>query len=215
MGEKTSLMLDPSLLLPLLSVASCLTYHFGDGSFFVGTVDEGGRPKQGVLYRKKDQVHYNGSYEGGLYHGEGIWYGEGGESYRGQFRQGEASGLGLWSNEKSGETIEGQFANGSVSGEALWLRPAIGLRIKGIFRRGHAHGKGDVIWDDNGYRFSTHFKKGYPHGQAVLTQENNTELWTGQFINGVAKGPTVDEIDWIATLFKEHPFRSNIRLSDI
>ena len=93
-------------------------------------------------------MRYNGSYERGLYHGEGSWYGEGGEEYQGEFREGEASGRGVWRNSKTGERLEGQFRRGMVSGNAVWHKPGIGVRLKGVFRRGHAHGPGVVTWED-------------------------------------------------------------------
>ena len=140
------------LLLPFHCVCSSLTYHYGDGSYFTGTVDGDGRPKEGVQYSREEYLRYNGSYEGGEYHGEGSWYGEGGESYQGQFRWGEASGRGVWTNGKTGERVEGQFENSMVSGEAVWYRPGLGVRLEGVFKRGYAHGPGVVIWNNSGYR---------------------------------------------------------------
>ena len=80
-----------------------------------------------------------------IVHWEGSWYREGGESYPGQFRGGEASGRGVWTNGKTGERVVGQFKNGTVSGEAVWYRPSLGVRLEGVFKRGHAHGEGEVI----------------------------------------------------------------------
>ena len=147
-------MFYPSLftMLSCLGLCSSLTYHYGDGSFYVGTVDGDGRPREGVQYSREGGVRYNGSYMGGQYHGEGRGYGEGGESYHGQFIGGEASGRGVWTNERTGERVAGLFKNGAVSEKAVWYRPDIGVRIEGVFRRGHAHGPGDVVWNDTDYR---------------------------------------------------------------
>ena len=150
--SKVNIYLAVTILLPVICLSKSLTYYYGDGSYFAGTVDEEGRPREGVQYSRKDYVSYNGSFVGGLYHGDGSWYGEGGESYQGQFRGGEASGRGVWTNGKTGERVEGQFENGTVSGEAVWYRPGIGVRLEGVFKRGHAHGPGVVIWDDTVYR---------------------------------------------------------------
>ena len=141
-----------SILLTFLSVSFSLTYHYGDGSYYVGSVDGEGRPMEGVQYNKEGYVRYNGSYVGGLYHGEGSWFGDVGDSFQGQFRRGEANGRGVWNNLKTWNRIEGMFENGTLSGQAVWSRPDLGVRLEGVFRRGHAHGKGVVLWDDTGYR---------------------------------------------------------------
>jgi len=204
--------------LPLLvsSSPSSLTYHYGDGSYYTGAVDSEGRPREGVLYSRAGHVSYNGSYERGLYHGEGSWYGEGGEKYQGEFRGGEASGKGVWTDKNTGEKVEGQFKNGMVSGEAVWDRPVHGVRLEGVFKRGHAHGHGVVVWPDMGYKFSSQFKKGYPHGIAVLSYPNSTTAWTGRFTNGVPKEEVAEQdIKKIFDFFTEHPFRSKIKLTNI
>ena len=81
------------ILLPIQCVPSItLTYYYGDGSYFTGSVDGEGRPSDGVFYSSKNTMSYNGSYVSGLYHGNGSWYGEGGEEYHGQFRRGGRRG---------------------------------------------------------------------------------------------------------------------------
>ena len=40
----------------LIPVLQCLTYHYGDGTYFRGTVDSTGRPAEGELYTKDQQL---------------------------------------------------------------------------------------------------------------------------------------------------------------
>ena len=42
----------------LIPVLQCLTYHYGDGTYFRGTVDSTGRPAEGELYTKDQQLRY-------------------------------------------------------------------------------------------------------------------------------------------------------------
>ena len=72
-----------TILLSTASLCSNITYHYGDGSYYIGTVGREGRPKEGVMYSKEGTRRYNGSYERGLYHGEGTWYGDRGNEYKG------------------------------------------------------------------------------------------------------------------------------------
>ena len=141
------------ILLPIQCVPSItLTYYYGDGSYFTGSVDGEGRPSDGVFYSSKNTMTYNGSYVSGLYHGNGSWYGEGGEEYHGQFRRGEASGRGVWTNGNTGERVEGEFENGTVNGEGVLYRAGERVRLEGVFKRGHAHGPATVYWGDTGER---------------------------------------------------------------
>jgi len=197
-------------IIPLLYPSISLTYFYGDGSYFSGSVDEEGQPREGAFYEKKESLIYNGSFVDGLYHGVGSWFGGRGESYQGEFRRGEASGGGVWTNMNTGERVEGQFENGLVNGKAVWYKPAQGVRLEGVFKRGHAHGPGVVYWDGTGYRLSSQFKKGYPHGQAVLSLPNNTVAWEGVFTNGVTEQEVEQELRTLFTFFTEKPFRSRM-----
>merc|ERR1712039_900025 len=82
-------------VLPVLQCLTSLTYHFGDGTYFRGTVDNTGRPAQGELYTKDQQLRYNGTWRGGLFHGKGVWK-EAGHTYKGGFLYGKAAGEGVW-----------------------------------------------------------------------------------------------------------------------
>ena len=72
-----------------------------------------------------------------------------------------------------------------------------------------------LILKTNILRLSSVFKKGYPHGQAVLSYPNNTAAWRGQFMNGVTRGEAGQDIQHLFAFFMEHPFRTNVRLSNI
>ena len=72
-----------------------------------------------------------------------------------------------------------------------------------------------IAIEQNICRPSSVLKKGYPHGQAVLSYPNNTAAWAGQFRNGVTRGEVDQEIKQQFGFFMEHPFRTNIRLSNI
>ena len=79
-----------------------MTYHYGDGSYFIGTVDRclhligwidkyslpigyrHGRPSQGEYY-ENGMLRYNGSWHEGKYDGSGVLFGENGDFYEGHF----------------------------------------------------------------------------------------------------------------------------------
>jgi len=182
-----------------------LTYYYGDGSYFNGTVDSMGRPRQGELYTENQQLRYNGSFKEGLFHGEGVWAGQGGHRYTGQFMYGKAAGWGVWVTGR-GERIEGQFQNHTVNGEATWSWPREGTRMVGVFKRGYAHGPGTLYFQD-GSRFVGTFKKGYPNGPSQVISANNSLIWAGNFTNGALDGEVGENLEEKFTHFHNYPLR--------
>lgn len=194
------------------SVCSGLTYFYGDGSYFEGTVDINGKPQQGLLFNHDKVIQYNGTFKDGLYHGSGIWYGEGGHVYQGQFLYGKANGEGVWTT-GAGERIVGQFLNHAVNGEAVWSWPKMGggVRMEGMFKRGHAHGDGIMYYGD-GTRFEGEFKKGYPNGDGKLVEGfNNTVIWSGSLNNGWPEGEITTRQKTLFEHFHTHPLRNVYR----
>lgn len=189
----------------LVPILHSLTYQYGDGSYFNGTVDYMGRPSQGELYSQNQQLRYNGSFKQGQYHGEGFLAGQKGHSYTGQFMYGKASGRGVWVTRK-GERIEGEFLNHTVNGEATWTWPSEGTRMEGVFKRGYAHGPGTLYFQD-GSRFEGHFKKGYPNGPGEVLSGNNTLLWKGTFSNGAFEGEVGEKLRNKFAHFHANPLR--------
>jgi len=188
----------------LIPVLQCLTYHYGDGTYFRGTVDSTGRPAEGELYTKDQQLRYNGSWRGGLFHGRGVWN-EGGHTYTGGFLYGKAAGEGVWVTEK-GERIEGHFQNHTVNGKAVWSWPGEGSHMEGSFKRGYAHGPG-VLYFSDGSRFEGSFKKGYPNGQGAVKLSNDSVLWEGTFTNGAPDEQVGDGLQTLFTHFHTYPLR--------
>ena len=61
-------------------------YNFADGSYFTGSVDTLGRPRQAEYY-SNGVLKYNGSFLDGQYHGYGEYYDDDGQQYHGQFHR--------------------------------------------------------------------------------------------------------------------------------
>ncbi len=120
------------LILVILSLqnAAGLRYNFGDGSYYVGSVDKGGRPSglgkyfdsSGTLGKKsKHQLNgsqssksilfleYEGEFAAGLRHGQGTLYYRSGSVYHGQFRYGKPDGPGVL-KKKNGDQIIGNYS---------------------------------------------------------------------------------------------------------
>lgn len=203
---------SPLLVTILLSACSGLTYFYGDGSYFQGTVDMMGRPSEGALFNRDKGVKYNGTFKNGLYHGDGTWYGENGHKYEGEFKYGSGNGKGIWTTIK-GEKISGNFVNHTVNGAAVWEWPQMGdrVRMEGLFKRGHAHGPGVMYYGD-GTRFEGTFKKGYPNGLGKLIgHDNGTVLWSGSLVDGWPEGEITVREKELFSHFHTHPLRNVYR----
>jgi len=205
MSRPLAIRLSLWLVLLCPHVLQSLTYHYGDGSYFTGSVDSMGRPSQGLLYTEKQTLRYNGTFKGGQFHGSGTWEGDGGHKYTGQFFYGKAHGKGVWTTAE-GDIIDGQFKNHTVSGEAVWSWPGDGSRMEGVFKRGYAHGPG-VLYFKDGSRFEGLFKKGYPNGPGRVLSANASLLWSGSFTNGAPEGEVEDDLQPLFDHFHKYPLR--------
>merc|ERR1712156_320934 len=73
-----------------------LTYLYADGSRYEGQVNEKGQPVGlGLMYNNTGELVYNGSFVDGNWDGEGVWHGQSGEIYKGNFKGGRAHGFGM------------------------------------------------------------------------------------------------------------------------
>jgi len=187
-----------------------LTYYYGNGSHYIGDVDNHGRPSgDGLYYTKRGGLMYNGTFTAGVFDGQGTWYGDEGHRYEGGFSWGMGNGNGTWQTPR-GDVITGNFRNHSLHGEAVWLFAPDSShrleRMEGQFRRGMAHGEGEVIFRD-GSRLEVTFKKGYPHGIGKLFSQDEVKLWEGLVWNGTPVGVVPDDIGDLFNDFHLNPLR--------
>jgi len=173
------------LLLVVVVNPKRIIYNYGDGSYYIGSVDENGRPSgEGEFHNSTGQLTYKGNFTGGNWHGWGTWYGKHGDIYEGEFVGGQGDGRGTWYTDKN-EMIVGEFKNHTVHGQATWYYgPDKSIRLHGSFKRGHVHGNG-TMYMKNGRRYVGMFKKGYAHGLGKLLNEEGDVIFKGNFKNGV------------------------------
>lgn len=209
-----SLHLAPKVFLWIFLLCSdvCgLRYDFGDGRYYVGSVDESGRPNgRGLFFNSSGSLEYDGEFLNGLPHGQGTWFGADGSVLKGQFKEGHSDGPAQLTI-KNGDVFEGDFLDLKPHGNVEYIRhfseddesdqddqePKI-TRIVGEFRYGMPHGsvtvwygKGDPRMNSsmelkNGIKIEGTFRMGRPHGHARIVDlsENEKVLYDGKFLNG-------------------------------
>jgi len=165
-----------------VKVILCLTYNYGDGSFYVGEVDEQGRPDgPGKFYNTSGNLEYDGEFFEGVPHGVGTWYGADGSMYQGKFVYGRSSGQATMIT-ANGDQVEGEFLDMKAHGNVVMTSSSTKNRNK---QRTIVQ-KPEVV-DDEGTPTLT----GNGGGQIVKLQ--------GQFRHGMAHGKL--------TLWYKDPFR--------
>jgi len=103
-------------------VTLSLKYYYGDGSYFIGDVDDHGRPSgHGEFHNTSGALEYDGEFFEGHPHGYGTWYGEDGTVFKGQFRYGRSSGKATYSK-PNGDKLEGDFLNLRPHGSIVFTK---------------------------------------------------------------------------------------------
>ena len=124
--------------------------------------------KEGKGEEKTNEYFYEGDFVNDLRHGNGkiTFYNNKGESYEGQYTNGELTGKGfyIW---KNNHTYSGDFVNGKMHGRGIYKWPD-GNQYEGEYINNIKEGQGEFRWKD-GRIYKGSFKKGQPHGKGLLT----------------------------------------------
>lgn len=177
-----------------------LKYNYGDGSYYVGSVDENGRPSgRGRYHNASGELEYEGQFLNGLRHGPGTWHGQDGSVFEGQFIYGRSEGPGLLVR-NNGDRVTGDFLNRRPHGKISIVTAQDGegsreqdqaevTRIEGQFRHGMAHGH-STVWIGPRFRYEGAFRMGKPHGLVRIVDEDDEDevIYEGKFINGRPSG---------------------------
>merc|ERR1719412_1479787 len=178
------------LALIYFQVTLGLKYYYGDGSYFIGEVDEQGRPSgHGQFHNTTGALEYDGEFSEGHPHGYGTWFGEDGTVFKGQFRYGRSSGKAICLK-PNGDRIEGDFLNLRPHGSIVFTKAIFGDE-KEKHRNGNKEHKtdytnteGSKIVKENNSPFG---KKNLPL-DSVIRNTGKISRIEGEFRNGMAHG---------------------------
>lgn len=165
-----------SLIFTFTTVVESITYNYGDGSHYIGDVDQDtGRPVgYGRYYNKTKELEYEGEWEYGMMNGNGTWYGLNGETLEGEFVNNTAHGH-VKHTTVRGDVYIGEFRNHRASGKGILIMND-GQRIEGQFKHGMVHGKATWI-GPNGYKLEGKFRMGRPSGYCRLYDEEGNMIY--------------------------------------
>ncbi|WPZ36983.1 peptidoglycan-binding protein [Thalassobaculum sp. OXR-137] len=137
-----------------------------------------------VLNGAWQQDSYEGGFQAGRLHGQGVYTWVSGDRYEGGFSDGMATGRGVFSF-ADGSRYEGDWRDSDFNGRGVFTDGA-GYRYEGDFKDGKQSGQG-VATFANGYRYEGDWRDDDFNGRGVLTSPNG-DRYEGDFRHGDYNG---------------------------
>lgn len=182
---------------------------FQDGAFRGAITDENdliysyndGIPLSGnYTISWSNGVSYEGDFQNGLPHGQGVIYYEDGSKYEGEFKSGKPDGRGKMSY-SDGSIDIGEFRNGYSHGECT-RRHKNGEMYKGRMDQGESSGYGIWYFADGG-KYEGEFVQGRFCGKGIMTFAGGIQI-QGEFMNDAlisSNGAQIGDAQFILELF--------------
>lgn len=169
-------------------------YEWTDKSTYLGYVKNGMRDGEGKYVNKAEGVEYNGEWQNGLRHGEGILKYKNGSIYEGQWAYGQKSGKGKMTY-ASGNYYDGEWKNNKRNGEGVMHWKTTNEKYTGHWDDGYQSGFGTHIWLEGSgenkllrNRYVGYWRKGLRHGQGTFYYSNGSKYegeWHDNLKHGV------------------------------
>ena len=112
---------------------------------------------------------YNGFWENGRRHGEGVFQYKNGDMYSGWWKHGEKEGTGSYVFKSTGMKLFGEWKAGNIS-TGRWVYPN-GMYYEGTFKNNKPEGKGEWVFK-NGNKLDGN----YSQKEKELTEEEQAEV---------------------------------------
>ncbi len=151
---------------------------------YEGNFKNGFESGQGMLYNDGGNLVYNGSWENGLFNGDGTLT-KPSEIYKGSFLNGKKQGKGSLENLLDSSSYVGDFKNDLENGFGTYISKE-GLKYVGDFKNSHFNGKGKIYIDGKTLTFDGSFKDSKWDGPGIYYLENGTV--EGNFVNSKMNG---------------------------
>lgn len=128
---------------------------------------------------KKRIARYEGTFKNGMYDGEGLYYYENGDRYKGGFKADKMHGYGVYEFFQSGDRYQGEFREDRMDGKGIYYTRK-GNRYEGNFKNGKLFGEGKLIRRD-GEVFIGSFRDDIPSGKAIIKNKAGKVIFDGEF----------------------------------
>jgi len=155
-----------------------------EGWKYDGNFKNGFEFGQGLLYDSNGKLFYDGSWENGLFNGEGTLT-KPSEKYKGSFLNGKKEGKGSYNNLIDSNSYVGDFKNDKEHGFGTYISKDE-FKYVGDFKNGHYDGKGKLYLDGKTLAFEGTFKDSKWNGPGIYYLENGKAEgdFSGSKMNG-------------------------------
>ena len=177
------------------------TYYYADSDLtYIGTFEKDKRKGKGNLSSKDNKylyegewnndmfngsgslitsnIKYTGTFQNGLFEGEGNMVDSSGQLYQGSFKQGKKNGFGILTF-LNGDVFEGYFENDTFNGTGQ-LKRVNGGRESGVYVNGQIEGEG-IITNKDGTIYVGSIKNGKPFGRGKIMDSSGKLLKEGDW----------------------------------
>lgn len=151
---------------------------------YVGNFKNGFESGQGMLYDDGGKLVYNGSWNNGLFNGEGV-LSNSVEKYNGGFVNGKKQGKGSLENLEDSSSYVGDFMNDLENGFGTYTSVS-GFKYIGEFKEGKFNGKGKFYMDGKTLTFEGMFKNSNWDGPGIYYLEGG--VFEGNFSGDAMNG---------------------------
>lgn len=183
-GKETTAQADAEMKDGKLSGKASVRWSTGD--FYDGYYQFGWRHGQGV-YRYADGREYEGEWKNGLQEGRGAMKYANGWRYEGDWKNNLPEGNGTLKG-SDGTTYQGEFKNGRPEGKGV-MNFADGTVYEGDFKGSKKDGRGIQKWAD-GATYDGEWRDNRPEGYGTFKYSDGS-TYRGEFKNGVREGQGV------------------------
>lgn len=132
----------------------------------------------------EDGSRYEGEWQDGKRHGQGVWTRPDGTTYAGEWKNDKPDGQGTLTR-PDGLKYTGGWQEGKRSGHGIWSHPG-GASYSGDWLEGKKHGHGTNISSD-GTKYVGSFNAGHRHGTGSITYADGTS-YEGEWRNNKRDG---------------------------
>ena len=150
--------------------------------FYEGEFNNGLKHGEGIEYFKNGII-YSGKFINGKRNGKGIFIWPDGDRYEGEFKDGLRDGKGTYYySNRNGARYIGEFVKGKFGGFGKFIYQS-GDIYEGELKDGNRDGKGTYIFS-NGQKYIGYWLKGKRNGEGILYDKNKKIFKQGLWENG-------------------------------
>ena len=152
---------------------------YNNGDYYIGNLREGIPNGRGVLYDKRNNKKFEGSFINGQAV-NGTYFFESGEFYKGPLSNNSQNGFGKLFYSNGDIKYEGNFVKGIKEGKGKYFYEN-GEYYEGDFHNNLFHGKGKIFYANDNIHYEGDFFEDEKNGKGILYNKKGKKVYEGDF----------------------------------